>query len=506
MLSCICCGPLPLEGGIPGHINFQDQKARQKHGHAAAKPELTLQEQRARRVQASISLNQGRLILSGVLTRANAVTTNKRVYQKDTILREVERYQQSHIQHSTAYGELDHPSYDSITFRELHMATVSHQVLQVWWHGDDLHGLVEVLDTPAGRLVRGLYCQGFMFGASSRGWSCTVPQQDYSVIADDFQLFAFDLLLRPATTSYLFPVRERFQVASNPDLSILAAANRGSQGVVPCYPTLRLQAMRDARELHADLKRAASLKVMQQQQVEAEEQQSIPEEPRSGLRGSLSSAVKTHLGFGKHSSKGNEALLPRHKRSSSQGLTAAERQTSAIKAVHPNSRQGSPSPKKGSSSMKSPVRDVQHRLQKTQKLLDVLQFGQLHEQVSGRQQGYLEKFLVEVLAAQDYRNAPQSAVRQIPALRKVPELQSLLPPERRTPTKGGVKPGQGCHRDKDHAPGGYVPLMESASSVASVGLMDESQLQETAPVMRVSGELLRSQLGGDTSKPQPITM
>lgn len=65
------------------------------------------------------------------------------------------------------------------------------QVLQVWWHGDDLHGLVEVLDTPAGRLVRGLYCQGFMFGASSRGWSCTVPQQDYSVIADDFQLFAY---------------------------------------------------------------------------------------------------------------------------------------------------------------------------------------------------------------------------------------------------------------------------------------------------------------------------
>lgn len=90
MLSCICCGPLPLEGGIPGHINFQDQKARQKHGHAAAKPELTLQEQvgcvhvqqpesccpfdtlvhalqRARRVQASVSLNQGRLILSGKL-------------------------------------------------------------------------------------------------------------------------------------------------------------------------------------------------------------------------------------------------------------------------------------------------------------------------------------------------------------------------------------------------------------------------------------------------------
>lgn len=89
---------------------------------------------------------------------------------------------------------------------------------------------------------------------------------------------------------------------------------------------------------------------------------------------------------------GSETLLPRHKRSSSQGLTAQERQTSAIKAVHPNSRQGSP--KRGLTSLKSPVRDVQHRLQKTQKLLDVLQFGQLHEQVSGQQQGHLEKFLV----------------------------------------------------------------------------------------------------------------
>ena len=40
----------------------------------------------------------------------------------------------------------------------------------------------------------------------------------------------FDLLLRPATTSYLFPVRERFQIPSIPDLNILAAANTGSQG------------------------------------------------------------------------------------------------------------------------------------------------------------------------------------------------------------------------------------------------------------------------------------
>ena len=65
-----------------------------------------------------------------------------------------------------------------------------------------------------------------------------------------------------------------------------------------------MQALRDARELHADLKRTASLEAMHQQQVEAEEQQGGQEETHDGLGGSLSSAVKLHLGFGKKGSKG----------------------------------------------------------------------------------------------------------------------------------------------------------------------------------------------------------
>ena len=201
-------------------------------------------------------------------------------------------------------------------------------------------------------------------------------------------------------------------------------------------------------------------------------------------------------------SVGKEALLPRHQRTSSQGITNLDRQSSSIKAVH--SRHTSPT--RGLVGLKSPIRDTQHRLQKTQKLLDVLQFGQLHEQVSGQQKGHIERFLVDVLAAQDYRNRAPTAVRQILPLRKVPELQSLLPPERRHRAKSGSKPLR--HQDSNSS--GYVPLMEAASSVASVSLMDESQLQETAPVLRLSAELLRTQVDAapsdDCSQPQPITM
>ena len=86
-----------------------------------------------------------------------------------------------------------------------------------------------------------------------------------------------------------------------------------SAGVVPCYPTLQMQGMRDAKDLHVDLKRTASLEHMHQQQVEAEEQQteaeehlSIAEAPSASLRANLSSAVKQHLNFGKQNGKGEK--------------------------------------------------------------------------------------------------------------------------------------------------------------------------------------------------------
>jgi len=66
-------------------------------------------------------------------------------------------------------------------------------------------------------------------------------------------------------------------------------------GVVACYPSLQMHAMRDARGLHSDLKKTASLELLHQQQVEAEERQSSLAAPDSELRSSLSSAVKGRL-------------------------------------------------------------------------------------------------------------------------------------------------------------------------------------------------------------------
>ena len=67
------------------------------------------------------------------------------------------------------------------------------QIITMWWHADELHGLLEVLDTPAGRLVRSLYCQGIMLGASTRGHSSvmqSVEGQQHRVVGTDLQLLA----------------------------------------------------------------------------------------------------------------------------------------------------------------------------------------------------------------------------------------------------------------------------------------------------------------------------
>ena len=64
------------------------------------------------------------------------------------------------------------------------------QVLKTWWHNEtELHGLIEVLDTPAGRLVRNLYSHGIMLGASSRGISSEIAGEQHKFVADNLQLY-----------------------------------------------------------------------------------------------------------------------------------------------------------------------------------------------------------------------------------------------------------------------------------------------------------------------------
>jgi len=157
-------------------------------------PDLLTEEDRA-------SLNEGELIMAGVLQRADAENANGRVYPKKVLEREMRNYEKL-IREGRSVGELDHPDTSVIE-----MKNVSHLVTDVWWDKDDVKGKIKILNTPAGGIARGLLEGGVKFGISSRGLGSTDKQGDKTMVNEDFHLICFDLVTEPSTAG-AFMLRE----------------------------------------------------------------------------------------------------------------------------------------------------------------------------------------------------------------------------------------------------------------------------------------------------------
>ena len=97
------------------------------------------------------SKNNGRVIVKGVLQRAGSKNQNGRVYPKDILMREVANYKKVQIAEKRALGELDHPESSVVN-----LSNVSHNIIDAYFQGDDVVGKVEILDTPAGKILKEL--------------------------------------------------------------------------------------------------------------------------------------------------------------------------------------------------------------------------------------------------------------------------------------------------------------------------------------------------------------
>ena len=97
------------------------------------------------KIDESIKENDGRLVVKGVLQRAESKNQNGRVYPREVLLKEVSKYLDEQVSERRALGELDHPESSVVNLNN-----ASHNVIEMHWDGDDLMGTVEVLSTPAG--------------------------------------------------------------------------------------------------------------------------------------------------------------------------------------------------------------------------------------------------------------------------------------------------------------------------------------------------------------------
>lgn len=161
-----------------------------------------------RKLNESTEMRDGRLIVSGVLQRADAKNQNGRVYPKSILEREVNRYMENEIAQKRALGELDHPESSVVNLRN-----VSHNILECGWKGNDLVGKVEILSTPSGNILKELFKAGVTLGISSRGLGSVKPLYeggDETVeVQPDFELITFDFVSNPSTHgAFLKPTNE----------------------------------------------------------------------------------------------------------------------------------------------------------------------------------------------------------------------------------------------------------------------------------------------------------
>jgi hypothetical protein len=153
--------------------------------------------------------NNGKLVVKGVLQRAEAKNQNGRVYPRNILVRESKKYDENFVKQNRALGELDHPDSSVVNLQN-----VSHNVKEMHFEGDNLVGTVEILTTPSGNILKELFKNGIKLGISSRGLGSVEMVQEangdtVSKVGDDFELIAFDFVSNPSTHgAFLYPMNE----------------------------------------------------------------------------------------------------------------------------------------------------------------------------------------------------------------------------------------------------------------------------------------------------------
>ena len=137
--------------------------------------------------------NDGKIVLKGILQKSGTLNQNGRIYPKPILERELRNYQKF-IQENRALGECDHPDSSVVELKN-----VSHIVREAYMEDDVVYGTVELLDTPAGKILQSLVESGVTLGISSRGVGSTKKVDGNQMVQDDFQLICWDFVSEPST-------------------------------------------------------------------------------------------------------------------------------------------------------------------------------------------------------------------------------------------------------------------------------------------------------------------
>ena len=134
------------------------------------------------------------LFIEGPFLVSEKKNRNGRLYEFNTMKKEVHRYTEEYINKNRAFGELGHP--DSPT---INLDRVSHMIVGLREEGTQWIGKAKILETPMGNIARQLIEGGAQLGVSSRGMGSLKNVNGVNVVQADFYLAtAADIVADPS--------------------------------------------------------------------------------------------------------------------------------------------------------------------------------------------------------------------------------------------------------------------------------------------------------------------
>ena len=135
------------------------------------------------------------MFIEGIFLQGDLKNRNGRMYPMETLRREVQRYNENHVQSGRALGELGHPDGPTVN-----LDRVSHKIVSLRENGTNFIGKAKILSTPMGKIAESLISEGVKLGVSSRGiGSLKQTREGVNIVGDDFMLStAADIVADPS--------------------------------------------------------------------------------------------------------------------------------------------------------------------------------------------------------------------------------------------------------------------------------------------------------------------
>jgi|TARA_R100000541_G_scaffold1902_3_gene7075 hypothetical protein len=131
--------------------------------------------------------------IEGVFAQAEAKNRNGRMYPKPIMENAINKYVKEQVKTGRAVGELNHPDGPTVNLDK-----VSHRITDLKFEGNDVMGKALILDTPMGKVVKGLLDGGCQLGVSTRGMGSLEKRNGIMEVKDDFILNTVDIVQDPS--------------------------------------------------------------------------------------------------------------------------------------------------------------------------------------------------------------------------------------------------------------------------------------------------------------------